>query len=267
MVLTGLAQQLQVRATGRLAAWVMNDLRVRVFTHLQRLSLDFYTEEKAGVIMTRMTSDIENLQQLLQDGLAQFAVQGLTMVVITVALFTLNVRLALITVLLIVPALTVLSLWFRSASSRGWLRVRDGIANVLADLDESLHGVRVVAGYNRQRHNVLHHRNVVGEYRAANNYTARINAIYGPGTQVLGYLGQAALLAIGGTMVVHHHAHPGRPGGLLPVPHSVLPADPAPGAAVQHLSAGAGIGDQAGGAAQHRGIRARGPGCGCPAPD
>jgi ATP-binding cassette subfamily B protein len=204
VVLTGLAQQLQVRATGRLAAWVMNDLRVRVFTHLQRLSLDFYTEEKAGVIMTRMTSDIENLQQLLQDGLAQFAVQGLTMVVITVALFTLNVRLALITVLLIVPALTLLSLWFRSASSRGWLRVRDGIANVLADLDESLHGVRVVAGYNRQRHNVLHHRNVVGEYRAANNYTARINAIYGPGTQVLGYLGQAALLAIGGTMVVHH---------------------------------------------------------------
>ena len=71
-----------VQVTGRLAAWVMNDLRVNVFTHLQRLGLDFYTEEKAGVIMTRMTSDIENLQQLLQDGLAQFAVQGLTMIVI-----------------------------------------------------------------------------------------------------------------------------------------------------------------------------------------
>ncbi len=74
--------------TGRLAAGVMNDLRVKVFTHLQRLSLDFFTEEKAGVVMTRMTSDIENLQQLLQDGLAQFAIQGLTMVVITVILFT-----------------------------------------------------------------------------------------------------------------------------------------------------------------------------------
>ena len=61
---------LQVAVTGRLAAWVMNDLRVKVFTHLQRMSLDFYTDEKAGVIMTRMTSDIENLQQLLQDGLA-----------------------------------------------------------------------------------------------------------------------------------------------------------------------------------------------------
>ena len=79
-----------VQVTGRLAAWVMNDLRVRVFTHLQRLGLDFYTDEKAGVIMSRMTSDIENLQQLLQDGLAQFAVQGLTMVVIAVILFVTN---------------------------------------------------------------------------------------------------------------------------------------------------------------------------------
>ena len=77
--------------TGRLASWVMNDLRITVFRHLQRLSLDFFTEEKAGVVMSRMTSDIENLQQLLQDGLAQFAIQGLTMVVITVFLFATNV--------------------------------------------------------------------------------------------------------------------------------------------------------------------------------
>ncbi len=126
------------------------------------MSLDFYTDEKAGVIMTRMTSDIENLQQLLQDGLASFAVQGLTMIVITAILFSLNVRLAIVTVLVVVPVLTVLSIWFRSASERGYNRVRDGIANVLADLSESLHGVRIVTAHNRQRHNVLHHRNVVG---------------------------------------------------------------------------------------------------------
>jgi ATP-binding cassette subfamily B protein len=201
---SAIAQRNQVRVTGRLAAWVMNDLRIKIFTHLQRLSLDFYTEEKAGVIMTRMTSDIENLQQLLQDGLASFAVQGLTMIVITAILFTLNVRLAIITVLIVVPVLTALSLWFRLASERGYNRVRDGIANVLADLSESLHGVRVVTAHNRQRHNVLHHRNVVGEYRDANNYTAQINAIYGPGTQMLAYLGQATILTIGGTMVLHH---------------------------------------------------------------
>jgi ATP-binding cassette subfamily B protein len=209
IAVTASAQRGQVMVTGRLAAWVMNDLRVKVFVHLQRLGLDFYTEEKAGVVMTRMTSDIENLQQMLQDGLAQFAVQALTMVVITAILFSINVRLALITVVLIVPVLTVLSLWFRAASERGYQRVRDGIANVLADLSESLHGVRVVTAYNRHRHNVIHHRNVVGSYRDANVYTARINAVYGPGTQMLGYLGSAALLAIGGTMVVNHQLSAG----------------------------------------------------------
>ena len=201
---TAVAQRWQVKVTGRLAAGVMNDLRIKVFTHLQRLSLDFFTDEKAGVIMSRMTSDIENLQQLVQDGLSQFAIQGLTMVVITVILFTLNVQLALITVLLVLPILTVLSLWFRTRSEQGYDRVRDGIANVLADLSESLHGVRVVAAHNRQHHNVLHHRNVVGDYRSANDYTARINAVYGPGTQFIGILGQAALLAVGGTMVADH---------------------------------------------------------------
>jgi ATP-binding cassette subfamily B protein len=198
------AQRAQVKVTGRLAAWVMNDLRVKVFTHLQRLSLGFFTAEKAGVLMSRMTSDIENLQQLLQDGLWQFAIQGLTMVVITVILFLTNVRLAFITVVLILPVLILISLWFRRSSERGYDRVRDGIANVLADLSESLHGVRIVTAHNRQRHNIVHHRNVVGEYRDANNYTAQINAVYGPGTQLIGVLGQAALLAIGGNMVLHH---------------------------------------------------------------
>ena len=204
VAITAAAQRSQVRVTGRLAARVMNDLRVRVFTHLQRLGLNFYTDEKAGVIMTRMTSDIEQLQQLLQDGLAQLVVQALTMVVITVVLFTLNVELALITIVLVLPLLTAASIWFRSASARGYDRVRDGIANVLGDLSESLHGVRTVAAYNRQKWNIVQHRNIVGDYRKANNYTAQINAIYGPGTTMLGYLGQAALLAIGGQMVVEH---------------------------------------------------------------
>jgi ATP-binding cassette, subfamily B, bacterial len=204
IVVTALAQRAQAKVTGRLAARVMNDLRVRVFTHLQRLGLDYYTDEQSGVIMTRMTSDIENLQQLLQDGLAQLAVQALTMIVITIVLFTLDVKLTLIALALVVPALTMGSLWFRSASERGYNRVRDGIADVLADLSESLHGVRTVAANNRQAFNVVNHRNVVGRYRDANNYTAQINAIYGPGTTLLGYLGQGALLAIGGNMVIHH---------------------------------------------------------------
>ncbi|KUN90254.1 ABC transporter ATP-binding protein [Streptomyces bungoensis] len=201
LVVTGVAQAARVKVTGRIAACVMNDLRVRVFTQLQRLSLSFYTGEKAGVIMTRMTSDIENLQQLLQEGLAQFAVQGLTMVVVTVVLFTFDVRLALITIVMIVPVLTALSLWFHRASGKGYVRVRDTIADVIADLSESLQGVRSVTAHNRQRHNTEHHRQVTGKYYDANVRTGRINSIYTPSTQVIGVAGQLALLAIGANMV------------------------------------------------------------------
>jgi ATP-binding cassette subfamily B protein len=204
VAISAVAQWGQVRVTGRLASWVMNDLRTTIFRHLQRLSLDFFTEEKAGVVMSRMTSDIENLQQLLQDGLAQFAIQGLTMVVIAVFLFTTNVRLAFITVVVVLPPLIAMSVWFKRASERGYDKVRDGIALVLADLSESLQGVRIVTAHNRQRHNVVHHRNVVGAYRDANNYTGKINGIYGPGSQLLGVVGQVVVLAVGGYMTLHH---------------------------------------------------------------
>jgi ATP-binding cassette subfamily B protein len=191
----------RIGLTGRIAAHMMYDLRIKVFSHLQRLSLDYYTDEKAGVIMTRMTSDIENLQQLLSDGLVQFAVQGLTMVVVTVLLFHYNPELALITVVVVVPVLTALSLWFRAASAQGFNRVRDGIAAVLSDLAESLAGVRLVTGFNRQLRNIVHHRDVTGSYRDANDYTARLTAIYGPTSEFIGIVGQAVVLLVGGTMV------------------------------------------------------------------
>jgi ATP-binding cassette subfamily B protein len=197
-------QRLQVDVTGKLSSRVMHDLRIRVFTHFQRLSMDFFTDEKAGVLMSRMTSDIENLQLLIQDGVSQFALQGLTMVVITAILFATNVTLAAWTVLMIVPLLFVFTVWFHIASERGYLLSRDRIALVLADLSESLYGIRVVTANNRQRRNIRNHRHVVGAYRDANLYTGRVNAIYGPSTVMIGILGQAMLLGIGGHMVLTH---------------------------------------------------------------
>ena len=154
--------------------------------------------------MSRMTSDIENLQQLVQDGISSFALQGLTMLVITAVLFALNVTLALWTILLVVPLLVVFSIWFHRASESGYLMSRDRIATVLADLSESLYGIRVVTANNRQRRNIVNHRHVVGAYRDANFYTGRVNAVYGPATIMIGILGQAMLLGIGGDMVLRH---------------------------------------------------------------
>lgn len=202
VVLTGVASAVRMRASGRLAAAATRDLRIRIFAHLQRMSLDYYTTEKAGVTMTRMTSDVESLQNLLADGFAQFLIQGLTMVVVTAVLFGYDAELALITLLLVVPPLLAASLWFRRAADRGYNRQRDTIAAMFADLSESLNGVRVVTAHNRQDRNIVHHREVVGAYRDANDHTGRINAIYGPGTSVIGLVAMALLLLIGGRMVL-----------------------------------------------------------------
>jgi ATP-binding cassette, subfamily B, bacterial len=204
VALTVLVERLRVRSCGQLAASVMHDLRVKVFTHIQRLSLDYFTEVKAGVTMSRMTADIEVLQQLLQDGMAQFFIQAATMVIVTVVLFTYNVELAVITLLIVLPALTALSLWFRSASMKTYLRVRDALATVIGDVAESLSGVRVIAYYNRQRNNIVRHRTIVGNYRKANFATARVTAAYSAGSDLIGLSGQLALLLIGGRMVLDH---------------------------------------------------------------
>jgi ATP-binding cassette subfamily B protein len=187
--------------TGRVGENLMLSLRVRVFSHLQRLSIDFFTKEKSGRIMTRMTSDIESLTQLLHEGIINLAVQALTMVFVTIVLFTMNAKLALVMVLFVTPVMTALTLWFRQASERGYGIVRDRIADVLADFQENLTGIRVINALNRQRHNIIHHLNVIGRYRDSNLYTARVGSLYGAGTDLISTIGQALILLIGGRMI------------------------------------------------------------------
>jgi len=203
-IFSGVVGAIQTSYTGRLSQRLLYNLRVRVFTHIQRLSLDFFTGERAGRIMTRMTSDIDATNQLLQNGLAQFAIQGITLVVVTAILFAMNVHLALITVLAVVPALSAMTLWFKSASNRAYTRVRDGIAGVLADLQESLAGFRTVASFNRRDYNIVRHRKIVDRYRRANVFTATLAGIYQPGTTALGIVAQAVVLGVGGDMYLAH---------------------------------------------------------------
>jgi len=194
---------LRISYTGHLGERLMERLRIRVFAHLQRLSLDYYTGERSGRVMTRMTSDIDALTALFQDGLVNLAVQGLTLVIITGILVWMSPMLALITIGLVVPVMLALTLWFRRASERGYARVRDRIADVLTDLAESLAGIRIIAAHNRRRHNVEHHDRILTEHLDANAYTAKVGAIYGPASDAVGIAGQALVLGIGSWMVVN----------------------------------------------------------------
>jgi len=203
VVAHALSSSLRIRYTGKLGERLMYALRMRVFSHYQRLSLDFFTREKAGVLMTRMTSDIEALTVLFQEGLVNFAVQGLVLVVITAVLFYLNPLLAVLTLVIVVPGTFLLSIWFRRVSNLYYGRVRDRIAEVLADLQESLAGIRVITAHNRRRHNVVHHINVVGRHKDANLAGVRAASVYAPATEAIVIVGQALLVVIGGTMVIN----------------------------------------------------------------
>ena len=191
----------RVAWTGRVGEALMETLRIRIFSHFQRLSLGFFTAEKGGVLMTRMTSDIDSLTALFQDGLVNMFVQFLTLAIVAVVLFVVSPTLALVLFLGVVPVMLALTLWFRKASDVAFLAVRDRIADVMSDLQENLGGIRVVTATNRAKRNVVGHDNVLGSYRDANDTTAVIGAIYGPCTELLGYLAQALLLGLGGWLV------------------------------------------------------------------
>ncbi len=192
----------RVSWTGRIGQRLLYTLRIRVFEHLQRLSLDFYTREKAGRIMTRMTSDIEALQNLFTEGLVQLSIQGLTLIFMITIMLSMNVGLTLVLLLGIAPVMVILTLWFRSASETAYDAVRERIAEVLSDLQESLSGVRIVAMHNRQEHNTQRHWGIVQRNKDANLYAARIAAGYSGSTEAMGVAGQVIVLGIGGGMIL-----------------------------------------------------------------
>ena len=132
--------------------------------------------------MTRMTRDIESLTVLFQEGLVNFAVQIVTLLVITIYLIVLNPYLAFITLLLVVPINILLTLWFRKVSIFGYLNVRDKIAEILSNLSESLAGMRVITAFNQRKNRSKLHDEITVDHFEANVFTGRAQAIFGPGT-------------------------------------------------------------------------------------
>ena len=190
------------RHNGRVAEQMMYDLRLRLFSHYQRLSLDWYTSAKSGVLLSRMTSDMEYVGLLVNEGFVNLIIQALTVAVVTVVLFVYDPLLAVVLLVGIVPPLAALTLWFRARSEAGYGEVRDRIADLLADLSENLAGIRVIAALNRRARNVARHRQVTGRYRDANLAMAKASAIYGPTTEAIGIAAQGLVLAVGGAMVL-----------------------------------------------------------------
>ncbi len=188
--------------TGRTAERLLYALRIRVFAHLQRLSLDFYDRELGGRVMTRMTTDIESLSQLLQTGLNSAIVSVFTCVGVFFFLAYLSPPLTLVAAT-VLPPLVIATWWYWRRSSRAYARARGAIATVNANLQESLSGVRVAQAYVREDRNIQGFRGVNSEYLGARLQTQRLIAIYFPFVLMLSDIGAAVVLGAGSALVSH----------------------------------------------------------------
>ncbi len=188
---------------GRLGQEVLLDLRTRVFDHFQRLSLAFHERYTSGRVISRLTSDMDAITEVLDGGLEDLATAVLSIVSIAVIILLLDVPLGLVT-LAVFPLLVWLSLWFRSRSAAAYRRTREAIALVIVHFTESLGGIRAVQAFRREPRNQEIFDGLNERYRQANGRSYRLLAIYGPAIKLLGNTTIAVVLLYGGQRVLDH---------------------------------------------------------------
>lgn len=186
--------------TGRTAQRIMLSLRIRIFAQLQRLSLDYYEREMAGRIMTRMTTDVDQFESLLQNGLLGALVAGVTFVGVGVALVVVDAPLGLAVLTVVVP-LAVATVLFRRRAARLYDASRERIAVVNAAFQESLSGVREAQAFTHEAATKRHFRQLNDRYLESRVGAQRLVALYFPFVQFLSSVADVIVLGLGATLI------------------------------------------------------------------
>ena len=190
-----------LRLSGRIGADILFDLRRMLFAHVQELSLSFYERYTSGRIISRLTSDIDALNELLATGLTSVITSLISVVAISAILIHLDLRLGLVA-LIAMPIVLVLTYWFRANSARSYRAVRRAIVLVIVHYVESLGGIRAVHAFRREPRNQEIFEDVNGRYRDANIWSNRLVSTFGPAINLLGRMTTASVLLYGGYLVV-----------------------------------------------------------------
>jgi ABC-type multidrug transport system fused ATPase/permease subunit len=193
---------LQTYTTGWVGERILADMRTTLFRHLQRLSLGFYERNRAGVLISRLTNDVEAIDQLVTDGVTSLLQNTLTLVGTAILLFVLDWRLALAT-LAVVPLMAVATGIFRVRSTRAYRAVRERLGLVTATLAEDIAGMRVVQAFTREREHIRRFVEVNDRYREANHETVVLNGLYFPFVDLLSSISLAVVLGYGGYLYFH----------------------------------------------------------------
>jgi ABC-type multidrug transport system fused ATPase/permease subunit len=187
----------QTYLTGWVGERILADLRNRLFNHLQRLSLGFFERNRAGVIISRLTNDVEAIDQLVTDGVTSLVQNTLTLLGTAILLFILDWRLALAT-LLVIPFMSIATIIFRARSARAYAAVRERLGLLTATLAEDIAGMRIVQAFTREGTNIQNFRNVAERYRDSNMQTVVLNGLYFPFVDLLSSIALAVVLGYGG---------------------------------------------------------------------
>ena len=179
---------------------MLADLRNHMFRHFQRLPLGFYERTRAGVLISRLTNDVEALDQLVTDGAGSLIQNSLTLLGSAILLFILDWRLALAT-LTVIPILIAATMSFRKRSGRSYRKVRETLGAVTATLAEDIAGMRVLQAFTRERHAREHFDRVARTYRNANHETVIQQGLYFPFVEFLSAAATAIVLGYGGYLV------------------------------------------------------------------
>ena len=191
------ASYAQTYLVGWVGQRVLQDLRIQLFAHLQSLSVGFYSRKRAGVLISRMTNDVQALDQLVSDGIVTLFGSSLTLIGTAVILVVLDWQLAMLC-FLVFPVLGIGSLAFRIISADAYRLTREKVAAITAYLQETLSGVRVVRAFAQERRHQRVFAGLNDENYVANMKTVHLNAAYFPGVELLSSLVTAAILLYGG---------------------------------------------------------------------
>jgi ATP-binding cassette subfamily B protein len=200
--LAWIMQTTLVRGLARVGQDVVLGLREDLFEHLTTLSLRYFSQQKAGWIIARITSDVDALSDVLSQGLTTLVVNTLTLCAAIVGLFILDWRLGAVALVILPPTL-VLSRWFQKRSHAAFLRVRETISSMTAQIAESVSGMAVIQAYNRERAFLAEFDRANDANRQTNTHAQWLNSLFFPGIEFLGIVAMVSVLFVGGNMIAN----------------------------------------------------------------
>ena len=201
VVVQAISRMYFLRRSGRIGQDVLLELRRRVFRHFQRLDVAFHDRYTSGRVVSRSTNDVEAIQDMLETGFDSLITAVLTMFGTAVLLVALDWRLGLMC-LGAFPLLVALVWWFRNESARVYRGVRESAALVIVQFVETMTGIKAVQAYRREPRNQEIFSDIADRYRADNERTFMLLAIFMPGVKLVGNITTGVVLLYGGYRVL-----------------------------------------------------------------